>query len=61
MAQILSDYIEKDQAENVTIDDDDWSTETLDKARYIVQRILVPCIVTIGIAGNLLTVVVLTR
>lgn len=61
MAQILSDYIEKDQAENATIDDDDWSTETLDKARYIVQRILVPCIVTIGIAGNLLTVVVLTR
>lgn len=61
MAQNLSNYIKIDQAQNATIDDDDWSTQTLDRARFIVQRIIVPCIVTIGIAGNLLTVVVLTR
>lgn len=42
-------------------DDDDWSLETLQQTRYIIQRIIVPCVVTIGIAGNLLTVVVLTR
>lgn len=61
MAQNLLNYMKIDQSQNATIDDDDWSTETLDKARFIVQRIIVPCIVTIGIAGNLLTVVVLTR
>lgn len=43
------------------IDDDDWSAETLERARFIVQRIIVPCIVAIGMAGNLLTVIVLTR
>lgn len=42
-------------------DGSDWSTETLQQTRYIIQRIIVPCIVTIGIAGNLLTVIVLTR
>lgn len=42
-------------------DDDDWSEETLEVTRYVIQRVIVPCIVTIGIAGNLLTVVVLTR
>lgn len=42
-------------------DDDDWSLETLQQTRYIIQRIIVPFVVTIGIAGNLLTVVVLTR
>lgn len=40
---------------------DDWSFETLQQTRYIIQRILVPSVVTIGIAGNLLTVIVLTR
>lgn len=40
---------------------DDWSAETLQQTRYIIQRIIVPCVVTIGIAGNLLTVIVLTR
>lgn len=40
---------------------DDWSIETLQHTRYIIQRIIVPCVVTIGIAGNLLTVIVLTR
>lgn len=40
---------------------DDWSLETLQQTRYIIQRIIVPCVVTIGIAGNLLTVIVLTR
>lgn len=39
----------------------DWSDETLQKTRYIIQRIVVPCLVSIGIAGNLLTVIVLTR
>lgn len=42
-------------------DDEDWSIETLTQTRYIIQRIIVPCVVTIGIAGNLLTVIVLTR
>lgn len=47
--------------EDIPIDADDWSDETLNRVRFIVQRVLVPCIVTIGIAGNLLTVIVLTR
>lgn len=47
--------------ETITEDDGDWSPETLEHTRYIIQRIIVPCVVTIGIAGNLLTVVVLTR
>lgn len=42
-------------------DNEDWSIETLQQTRYIIQRIIVPCVVTIGIAGNLLTVIVLTR
>ncbi|XP_031625698.1 FMRFamide receptor [Contarinia nasturtii] len=42
-------------------DGEDWSSETLQQTRYIIQRIIVPCVVTIGIAGNLLTVIVLTR
>lgn len=41
--------------------DDDWSKETLQQTRFIIQRIIVPCVVTIGIAGNLLTVIVMTR
>lgn len=42
-------------------DDEDWSIETLQQTRFIIQRIIVPSVVTIGIAGNLLTVIVLTR
>lgn len=42
-------------------DDDDWSYETLQQTRYAIQRIIVPSIVAVGIAGNLLTVIVLTR
>lgn len=42
-------------------DNEDWSIDTLQQTRYIIQRIIVPCVVTIGIAGNLLTVIVLTR
>lgn len=41
--------------------DNDWSDEALQQTRFIIQRIIVPCVVIIGIAGNLLTVVVLTR
>lgn len=41
--------------------DEDWSIGTLQQTRFIIQRIIVPCVVTIGIAGNLLTVIVLTR
>lgn len=41
--------------------ENDISDETLNETRYVIQRILIPCIVSIGIAGNLLTVVVLTR
>lgn len=41
--------------------EDDWSIETLQQTRQIIQRIIVPCVVTIGIAGNLLTTIVLTR
>lgn len=40
---------------------DDWSLETLQQTRFIIQRIFVPSVVTIGIAGNLLTVIVMTR
>lgn len=66
MAQNVTDHmntfiVNDNQAQSVSIDNDDWSPETLDQARFIVQRVLVPCIVTIGIAGNLLTVIVLTR
>lgn len=50
-----------DNATMTNDDDDDWSLESLQQTRYIIQRIIVPCVVTIGIAGNLLTVVVLTR
>lgn len=50
-----------DNLTKVNEDDDDWSEETLELTRYIIQRIIVPCIVAIGIAGNLLTVIVLTR
>lgn len=46
---------------NSSVDDEDWSHETLQQTRFIIQRIIVPCVVTIGIAGNLLTVIVLTR
>lgn len=46
---------------NVANTDEDWSIETLQRTRYIIQRIIVPIVVTIGIAGNLLTVIVLTR
>lgn len=42
-------------------DSKDWSKDTLEQTRFIIQRIIVPCVVTIGIAGNLLTVIVLTR
>lgn len=41
--------------------ENDISDATLNETRYVIQRILIPCIVSIGIAGNLLTVVVLTR
>lgn len=41
--------------------EDDWTFETLEQTRELIQRIIVPCVVTIGIAGNLLTVIVLTR
>ena len=55
-AQLLSEM-----TQNAANGDKDWSFETLQQTRYIIQRIVVPCIVTVGIAGNLLTVIVLTR
>lgn len=67
-AQSVSNHSEllTTMAYNATTDgvsnhSDDWSDETLAQTRYIIQRIIVPCIVTVGIAGNLLTVIVLTR
>lgn len=35
--------------------------ETLEEWRYYFQRILVPCVVIIGILGNFVNVIVLTR
>uniref|UniRef100_A0A336MD99 CSON009921 protein n=1 Tax=Culicoides sonorensis TaxID=179676 RepID=A0A336MD99_CULSO len=35
--------------------------ETLEACRYYFQRILIPCVVTIGILGNFVNVIVLTR
>jgi len=35
--------------------------ETLNSLRYCFQRILVPCVVLIGIIGNFISVIVLTR
>lgn len=64
-ATVLTNYtrILSEMKQNAVDDgeDDDWSRETLQQTRYIIQRIIVPCLVTIGIAGNLLTVIVLTR
>lgn len=65
-ATILTNYTQMLDDMNQTItaatdDNQDWSIETLQQTRYIIQRIIVPCVVTIGIAGNLLTVIVLTR
>lgn len=57
--QMLDDMNQKITA--ATDDNQDWSIETLQQTRYIIQRIIVPCVVAIGIAGNLLTVIVLTR
>lgn len=65
-ASILTNYTEmlgdiKHEIAAADDDNEDWSIDTLQQTRYIIQRIIVPCIVTIGIAGNLLTVIVLTR
>lgn len=35
--------------------------DTLNSLRYTFQRILVPCVVIIGVLGNFVSVIVLTR
>lgn len=42
-------------------DDDDVYATFLDVSRYVVQRVLVPLVLVVGVVGNSVTIVVLTR
>lgn len=42
-------------------DQDEPTAYILDQSRFWVQRVLVPLLVAVGVAGNTITVMVLTR
>ncbi|PSN56815.1 hypothetical protein C0J52_02671 [Blattella germanica] len=47
--------------DNSTYLTDEWSAKFRDASRFWIQRILVPLIVGVGVLGNVVTIVILTR